>query len=1566
MGNRRKLKIGLSLLIALAFIVPTGAVMAGQPELIPKDGRGEASEPPAYIAPDKLKEASENFVIAGMIDKAGNPVIQQNPMTTVDAFILKDPNGDRNVVLGGDTIPTADYYDFIVKLTNPGPGTDVVEPEMELYQYSPGTSVELYGTSFEDNARNYMEWVQIDADSGIVGGYYDGWAWSDARACDGDHSFKSTMYDEYKNCQEDYLVHQKTYDVSDQYAVKVTFDIWVAGEYETWYTSFWYGDLYTPLDYLDFMIIQGDDPTDMGNWYYYNNGDGQYFADDAGYFMPGNYYFPDTSLPLYNIDDPGMTGKDYTHKAEKIDTCPGWWRVWVEIPVSILPDPEHFGILFGWHSDKERVHEGAYVDNVHIYSIEDVQTKIYQGHSQQWLTIDEGTTEFQFPLTWNDPAPGTYKAILKVKNDEGGYDDYKEIVFTIADNLDCEISDITVEDSFTGEEVPDGGRLTYTADAHIKYTYHQAGNVPSPEGGVPIKATGYKIEKDVLFQDDFEGPSQWVYFFEDYPLYISDKFAWSGSHSLALNNPETLHYDNNGLYIGYSQNFWSMEGVQEAYMDFYYKAALADSGDHFLICFTAYRYIIGFYFLDGPYMEDWVGPMQPMGSYFTIDVKNIFDRLVSYGYFYDDNGHMTYEMGLGFWLWTDSSGIFYDDEHTQWSGVYVDDITIYAKVLGDKVWEDSTVLDCSCEPSNTCEGQFEWEDVPYSEYAVTVEAACPDDVNPDNNMKKSTFIVLEDLERAWKPTPVDLTECTPEAWCISNIVGCEPDPDAYALATNCDTHDIPYGVNDYVTPTIGGDDCSLDISHIDRSGGRTDLLVEDFESGCPPAGWTIIDAGSDGCTWDCDTSVPSWASSWANAGATGTFMVADDDSCDGDESFEELWTPVIDCSAATGVTLTFDGYYNSLSSLDFFQVDVSNDGGITFNTVYYTDVDTDFSTLTPIDISAYADGQSSVIIRFVYGDNGHWAWGAIIDDVNVYASSGPTMMLDMDYQVDMYPYDVVYLEIAGYTTGSQTWTLEGWDDWGDGWDSDYDWLYDCFIDVFVNDVKVIDGFTTYWGYNVDTFDVMEGDVVKLVYYGTIPKADRLYEDEHSWRLTDADGHVLAEDGMGGAVPQDATFGPFNVGHCDGCPSVECPCPPGVEAWTQIASFTGNRPYWVDPCEKEHFSVNLLDYIDPAWDHICLRFRLDSTAYPYAPVPGIGFHIHDISIEGLFSDDFEDGDMIIEDTWNGELGKWNVGCVQYGAEWEHVADHEWCIDFPAEPVHTALVWSTEIEDAYEAYFFGEWEYSIGSGTTLYCELSTDGENWYIIDKIEGPASSGGCVPIEPYGFDLTPWAGQSIMIRVRVQNDGTYPSAGHVCVCDMTIAGKQDRTPPTATITLTGDLVAPGLYAGPVTATITAQDDHLVGEIHYILDGTETVVSGDHVTFTVSEDGSHTIEFWAVDSTGNEGAHSSVTFSIDATPPTVAITAPEPGFYLFGNKLFDMAKPFIIGAFNIQATADDAQGVAVVKFYLDGELIGESTEAPYGVYCAVKHMGSGTIKVVAFDGVGNSAEDTLDVTYYKFL
>jgi hypothetical protein len=276
---------------------------------------------------------------------------------------------------------------------------------------------------------------------------------------------------------------------------------------------------------------------------------------------------------------------------------------------------------------------------------------------------------------------------------------------------------------------------------------------------------------------------------------------------------------------------------------------------------------------------------------------------------------------------------------------------------------------------------------------------------------------------------------------------------------------------------------------------------------------------------------------------------------------------------------------------------------------------------------------------------------------------------------------------------------------------------------------------------------------------------------------------------------------------------------------------------------------------------------------------------------------------------------------------------------------------------------------GPTPTGFIEISTDGgENWFILDKLYNEFSGGYVTDT----YDISFFAGNEILIRFRI--DGTDEEAQDAnpfwCIDEITISGKKDDTAPTSSITMSGTMTDAGWYSSSVQCVITAVDDVAMGEIHYILDGVEKVVSGDKATFSVTGNGAHNIEFWAVDLIGNEETpHNTVpTFRIDAgSPPSVAITAPDVGLYLFGNKLLSLSKVFIIGAFTVEATASDAEsGVYRVQFFLDGDLISEDTAAPFSAYCAVKHMGAGTIKAVAEDFSGNTAEDTLDITYYKFL
>ena len=100
----------------------------------------------------------------------------------------------------------------------------------------------------------------------------------------------------------------------------------------------------------------------------------------------------------------------------------------------------------------------------------------------------------------------------------------------------------------------------------------------------------------------------------------------------------------------------------------------------------------------------------------------------------------------------------------------------------------------------------------------------------------------------------------------------------------------------------------------------------------------------------------------------------------------------------------------------------------------------------------------------------------------------------------------------------------------------------------------------------------------------------------------------------------------------------------------------------------------------------------------------------------------------------------------------------------------------------------------------------------------------------------------------------------------------DNTPPTTDKGLSGTAGTNGWYTSNVDVTLTASDPGPgsgVKKIHYILNGVETVVSGHTATFSITTEGSNTLDHWAVDNAGNTEAKDSQTINIDKTPPSIS-------------------------------------------------------------------------------------------------
>lgn len=128
-------------------------------------------------------------------------------------------------------------------------------------------------------------------------------------------------------------------------------------------------------------------------------------------------------------------------------------------------------------------------------------------------------------------------------------------------------------------------------------------------------------------------------------------------------------------------------------------------------------------------------------------------------------------------------------------------------------------------------------------------------------------------------------------------------------------------------------------------------------------------------------------------------------------------TPVIDCTAMTGVTLSFYRWLNVEASLyDHAYIEVSNNGS-TWNTIWENSAEiTDSSwTLQTYDISAFADDQSTVYVRWGMGPtDARWHYsGWNIDDIKLVSDSNQVPLtgdFELDCDVDLG--DLILLAIA--------------------------------------------------------------------------------------------------------------------------------------------------------------------------------------------------------------------------------------------------------------------------------------------------------------------------------------------------------------------------------------------------------------------------------------------------------------------------------------------------------------------------------------------------------------------------
>ncbi|HPT02876.1 MAG TPA: carboxypeptidase regulatory-like domain-containing protein, partial [Bacteroidales bacterium] len=164
------------------------------------------------------------------------------------------------------------------------------------------------------------------------------------------------------------------------------------------------------------------------------------------------------------------------------------------------------------------------------------------------------------------------------------------------------------------------------------------------------------------------------------------------------------------------------------------------------------------------------------------------------------------------------------------------------------------------------------------------------------------------------------------------------------------------------------------------------LVDENFEGATfPPSGWS--ETGNATVGWFATTA---GGSSYFPVPSHTKYAIVNDDDNDEDNCCTYLITPNLDLSTAPGFVMNFDSYFTGAWG-GTATVELTTDGGATWTTIYTVPAAGSWGTKT-IDLSAYSGpgGLTSAKIGFHYNDNGSWADGWAIDNVNVTVGMTPT------------------------------------------------------------------------------------------------------------------------------------------------------------------------------------------------------------------------------------------------------------------------------------------------------------------------------------------------------------------------------------------------------------------------------------------------------------------------------------------------------------------------------------------------------------------------------------------------
>jgi len=170
----------------------------------------------------------------------------------------------------------------------------------------------------------------------------------------------------------------------------------------------------------------------------------------------------------------------------------------------------------------------------------------------------------------------------------------------------------------------------------------------------------------------------------------------------------------------------------------------------------------------------------------------------------------------------------------------------------------------------------------------------------------------------------------------------------------------------------------------------------------------------------------------------------------------------------------------------------------------------------------------------------------------------------------------------------------------------------------------------------------------------------------------------------------------------------------------------------------------------------------------------------------------------------------------------------------------------------------------------------------------------------------------------------------------------DAIPPVISYSLSGTAGNNNWYVSNVDVTLNAADEHGISEIKYRIDG--NAWQNYTAPFTITADGLHTVDFYAIDTFGNNNS-TSFNVSIDSTFPALSYSLSG----TVGNN------NWYVSNVDVTLNAADEHGISEIKYRID-----DGAWQDYTTQFTISTDGLHTVQFYAIDNAGNNNSTSFSV------